>query len=167
MPESTPRRPAPLQWPLALATLLLQPTLPAETIVKSVDAEGNVTYSSTPTADAVETETLTVPEGPSDAQRREALAREQALQRKAEALKKELVETQARKGKSVGEAEERLAEAEERLEEARVQKDTDWQTIADTGGRYLKESYFERVREAEEAVRQAEKELAKARRDTP
>ena len=143
------------------------PVAAAQTVYKSVDAEGNVTYSSTPAPEAVDVVPVDVPEGPSDAERQEAMAREQALQKKVESLKQDLQGSQEQKSGQVGDAEERLAAAKERLEQARVQEESDWQTIAGEGaGRFLKESYFERVREAEEAVRQAERDLAKARRDS-
>jgi hypothetical protein len=166
-----PSRPAIPATAAALAVVLAGvadiPVAVAQTVYKSVDAEGNVTYSSTPAPEAVDIEAVDVPEGPSDAERQEAMAREQALQKKAESLKQDLQGSQEQKSEKVDEAEERLAAAKERLEQARVKEESDWQTIAGEGaGRFLKESYFERVRKAEEDVRQAERDLAKARRDS-
>ena len=151
---------------LAFALDRVIPGAGAQAIYRSVDAAGNVTYSSTPTAGAVQKQKLTLPEGPSEAERQAALAREQALQEHADSLKDELSTRQMHKSEAVGDAEERLAEAKKELEAARVQEPNDWQTIAG-GGRYLKESYLKRVREAEERVRQAEQELTEARRNSP
>jgi hypothetical protein len=133
-------------------------------IYKSVDAQGNITYSATPPDSAVRTSEIPVEAGPSEADRREAEQRERQLERAATRAKTDLDVGRARRVSRVTAAEQELELARSRLEEARTQHDTDWQGLVQ-GGRHLKAEYFARVEAAEEAVRQAEEALTKARRD--
>ena len=52
----------------------------ADTIYKSIDAEGNVSFSNTPPAPGVESEQIELPSGPSPAQQRESIEAEQKLE---------------------------------------------------------------------------------------
>ncbi len=68
--------------PLRIAVTLLlagalgfPSVLVAEEIYKSVDADGNVTYSSAPPAEAVDTQPVSIPDAPSKAQQEEAVQR--------------------------------------------------------------------------------------------
>ena len=54
---------------------LLAGAVAAESIYRSVDADGNVTFSSTPPANAVDVDEVSVQPGPSAAAQREALQR--------------------------------------------------------------------------------------------
>lgn len=60
-----------------LVLTLLAGTAVAEQIYKSVDAEGNVTFSSQPPADAVDVDEVSVRPGPSEMAQREARERMQ------------------------------------------------------------------------------------------
>lgn len=157
--------------PLRIAiTLLLAGTLGApslaraEPIYKSVDAGGNVTYSSVPPEEAVDTQPVAVPDAPSEARRQQAIEREKQLQRAVESLARERAANDRQRGGAVQDAEQARVEAEARLERAQVIQDSDWQGLAG-GGRHLKESYFERVRNAEEELRRAAEAVSKTRRD--
>ena len=149
---------------LLAAVLGAAPPIMAETVYKSVDADGRVTYSSEPPEKAVESKAVTLPPGPSEAERKDAIKREKELQKAADRITGERAAAGSGRTKAVTDAQKELDEAQQRLEEAKVMHDSDWQGKAG-GGRRLKESYFERVERAEERVRQAEDESAKARRD--
>ena len=136
----------------------------AEEIYKSVDADGNVTYSSVPTEEAVEIQPVSVPDVPSAAQQQEAVQRERQLQQAADSLARDRSARDRRRGGAVQDAEQAHDQAKDQLERAQVIQDSDWQRLAG-GGRHLNESYLERVRKAEENFRQTEEAVSKARRD--
>lgn len=136
----------------------------AEGIYKSVDVEGHVTYSSVPPDEAVESQPVSLPDAPTEAQRQEAVQREMELQKAADSLARERSARDNQRAETVKDTERALKEAKAQLDEAKVMQDADWQVMAG-GGRHLKESYFERVRDAEEKLRQAEEAASKARHD--
>jgi len=146
-----------------IGTLAFTGTAVADAVYKSVDADGNVTYSANPPPEAVETQSIALPEEPSAAQRQEAEQRARQLEQAAGNAQKKLKRAQPGRGNTVEKAEKELEKAREALEQAKVQKPTDWQNIQ--GGRFLKPSYLQRVKNAEERVQKAEKKLAEARRD--
>jgi Domain of unknown function (DUF4124) len=76
----------------ALLLVMLAGTAAAEQIYRSVDAEGNVTFSNQPPANSVTVDQVSVPPGPSDAAQREALERMQ----RQEAAANEMSEARAR-----------------------------------------------------------------------
>jgi hypothetical protein len=133
-----------------------------ETIYKSVDAKGNVTYSSAPAAESVNTRTIAVPQGPTEEQRQEAEKIQQQIEDAADRQRQDLATVRGQRTGSVQQAEKTLAEAKADLENAQVVQDSDWQHLGG-GGRHLKESYFQRVQQAEDRVRSAEQELKSLR----
>jgi hypothetical protein len=76
---------------IALSTSLLSVAAVAETIYKSVDAEGNVTFSSTPPA-GVEAQQIELQPGPTPAQRQQSLEAEQNLEEQSNELYQETVQ---------------------------------------------------------------------------
>jgi len=62
---------------------------------------------------------------------------------------------------SRSEAERGLRNARIALQEARIKGDDDWQYLA-AGGRVLKQSYLDRVKDAERRVKDAEEGLRRA-----
>lgn len=109
-----------------LAAVLLQPFAAeaGNTLYKSVDEEGRVTYSSTPPEDAVEVEGLRVPPGPSAQTKEEARARVKAIEERSREQYQELKEGRKRAAQARVEAQERErreqeeAERQRRLEES-------------------------------------------------
>jgi len=93
---------------ITLTTSLLCIPAMAETIYKSVDAEGNVTFSSTPPA-GVEAQQIELQPGPTPAQQQRSLEAEQNL----EAQSNEIPEEQPA--------------SEQEQEEPAVQQDTEYQ----------------------------------------
>ena len=77
-----------------LALALLAGTAAADQIYRSVDAEGNVTFSSQPPPGAVNVDKVTVHPGPSDAEQREARERMQ----RQEATASEMSEARTSRG---------------------------------------------------------------------
>jgi hypothetical protein len=71
------KRPAAVYTRGMLVLALLSGTAAADQIYRSVDAEGNVTFSNKPPADAVSVDKVTVQPGPSEAAQREAQERTQ------------------------------------------------------------------------------------------
>jgi hypothetical protein len=65
---------------IALSAGPLLDTAVAETIYKSVDAEGNVTFSNTPPAEGVEAQTIELQPGPTPAQQQQSIEEEQNLE---------------------------------------------------------------------------------------
>ncbi len=138
---------------------------PADAIFKSVDAEGRVTYSSTPPAagSAKRVEEMQIAPTPpsaggaSPAQRaRTPDSGAEERQRLREAAAKE-------RSERIAAAQQDLIRAKAELEQAKIQGDGDWQYLV-RGGRVLSESYFQRITAAEARVQAAEKALQGARR---
>ena len=65
---------------ITLSAAPLLDTAVAETIYKSVDAEGNVTFSNTPPAQGVEAQTIELQPGPTPAQQQQSIETEQNLE---------------------------------------------------------------------------------------
>lgn len=135
----------------------------AQQVYRSVDQHGNVTFSSTPPPEAKEVAPVNIDAGPTPAQRQDAMEREQRLQEAVRGLDAERAEERRSRQSDISQAERALASARRELDTARVMRDEDWQGLAG-GGRRLKPSYYQRVEQAETAVRAAEAELSRARR---
>jgi hypothetical protein len=82
---------------------------------------------------------------------REALRGDQERERKKEEQQR-----------AITAAEDQVNAAETALQEAQIKRDDDWQRI-NTGGRVLKQSYFDRVDKAKARVEAAKSDLRKAR----
>lgn len=136
-----------------------------ETVYKSVDAAGNVTYSTDPPAESVETRPVSVLPPPSAAQRQEAERLEQQMQRATERSRKEQNSRRAKRAASEQRAQKKIADANAGLEKAKEIRDSDWQYLGN-GRRRLKESYFERVKQAEGRASTTEEDMATVQRDT-
>lgn len=167
-PQTTRRAPlgagAPARLlPVALALLLAVPAAAEPPIFKSIDAQGNVTYSSTPPSDDVQqVETVELPPGPTAEEQAEA----QRQARELEAVADEQARAQAARaqGRSnrVQQARAELDEALQALDEVQQRESpTDWQTLA-SGGRVPSAGYLQRVEDAKERVQQAREALRQA-----
>lgn len=149
-------------------SFLLPPAAGAQTVYKSVDAQGNVTYSSTPpdSRSAKSIEEVTIAPPPPESQVREAEERMRRVETEATQARKARADQGKQRSQSVSDAEDALQQARIELQEARIQGDDDWQYLA-AGGRVLKQSYFDRVKNAEGKVRKAEEALRNASRGRP
>ena len=136
----------------------------AQTIYKQVDKDGKVTYTDKPpskdqAAQKVDIDTernVSNPLVSKPAQSRES----------ADSQLKRRADTDAARGKEVEEARAKLDLAKEELERGKEPQEEDWKTVGSGAGKpaaILNEAYFERVKQLEAAVRQAEEELNSAR----
>jgi len=150
---------------IAAISLIASGTNAEQQVYKSIDAEGKVTYSSTPptggTASVVEQIPIAPP--PSEAQLLEAEQRMRELEQKTEGREQQRTDKKERKEAAIVAAKKDLEAARNDLEQARIKTVDDWQTLA-TGGRVVKQSYFDRVERAEQRVKAAENALKKAAR---
>ncbi len=131
-------------------------------IYKSVDAQGNVTYSSRPPPAAAGVEPVSVQ---GDADQEATLKAERIRQetaRRAAASEKQRAAEKAQKDTAIAEAKRRLEAAQDKLEAAKRRGDDDWQTIA-RGGRVESDAYRERVKQAEREARDADRAFKDAK----
>jgi hypothetical protein len=144
--------------------VLIAGSLAAQTpVYKSIDAEGNVSYSSRPPESAAGVERVPLDPAPTESQRQQAEERVREMEQAAARMERERADTQEETSASVAAAEKELEEARAVLEKASVKTVDDWQTLA-AGGRVLKQSYLDRVARAEERVRAAESALREVKR---
>jgi hypothetical protein len=134
---------------ITLTTNLLCATAAAETIYKSVDAEGNVTFSNTPPPAGVEAQQIELQPGPTAAQQQQSLKAEQNLEAQSNAIPEE----------------ESAPEEEQVQEESVVEPTTVYQQESDDSGdnedpAYVDEGYVgdpnrdERLRDGVDDVRE-------------
>lgn len=135
--------------------------LAADTIYRSVDEHGRVTYSQHPPDDPAQVEQVDVRSDPSAERQHEAQARARALREAAQQLERVHAREQAHQASEIETAQAALSTAEKRLEQARIMRDDDWQGLAG-GGRRLRESYHHRVEAAEAQVEAARERLRQA-----
>lgn len=149
---------------LALVLLLAAGTVGAQQVYRSIDADGNVTFSSSPPPpnSAARVDTIQLPPGPTAEQQSAAEARMRQIEADSERRAAARAERQAQQGSDVAAAQQALQQAEQELEQARVRGDGDWQTIV-TGGRVPSAAYEERVKAAEARVQDARDALTRAR----
>jgi hypothetical protein len=137
----------------------------AQSVYKSIDAQGRVTYSSTPPLDAPEEmiEEVRIAPGPTEQQRRDAMRRAKELQEITRRTEQEREERAAEAAQALSDARLELRNAEAALSEARIKREDDWELRADRG-HVLKPAYHKRVEAAERGVQEAEKAVRRARR---
>ncbi len=133
-------------------------------VFKSVDADGNVSYSSTPPADAVKSEPIAILPPPEADARDEAQKQANQLEASSKRLQDDLQTSRNKRNSTLNNAQEMVEKAQRDLDKAKQISDGDWQPLA-KGGRRLKESYHERVKAAEDRLQQAQKTQAATRRD--
>ena len=134
----------------------------AQTVYKSADAQGRVTYSQSPPPAATDVEAVTVRESTGGADPEQAQNLRQEVERQAAEAQRQREAQKERKAAAVSDAERRLRSARESLEAAKRRGDGDWQTFA-WGGRVESDAYRERVSRAERDVRDAERALRDAK----
>lgn len=146
--------------PVLLSALLAAaPAAAQQTVFRSVDAQGNVTFSATPPPSGAvqDVEEVEIRPGPTPEAQEAADQRLRTLIDETERRRQERAEAQTPNPERLA-AEQALQQALQDLEEARVQRDEDWQQISG-GGRFLAPRYFERVEQAEQRVEAARRAL--------
>lgn len=142
---------------VTILVLLACPTPPiAGPVYKSVDADGNITYSSSPPAEqrGQQVEEVKLAPGPSQQEVEAANKRLQDIERAEYEQNKQRQQQQAEQSKAKESADSELRRAQQDLEQAKIQRDSDWQYLQQ-GGRVLRQSYFDRVKAAEARVSKA------------
>jgi hypothetical protein len=141
---------------LATVTVLAVCQVSAETAYRSVDEQGNVTFSDRPVDGALQQEQIRIETtAPTVEQQRQTRQREAALEQAAgETGGTPRAAQRASEQKAARQA---VEEAEKRLEEAARVREGDRIGTAGGGSR-LKPGYHERVRAAEDTLEQARKD---------
>jgi hypothetical protein len=146
---------------LGVALSLMGAVAGAQQVYKSVDQQGKVIFSDKPPADAKSVTPVEIKPGPSEADVREAVARERALGQAASQVGKPRAGAGQNRTSGVADAKAELAGAERRLDEAKQIGPGDRKGTA-SGGSRLSEDYRQRVQAAEAAVEKARKRLKQA-----
>ena len=146
---------------LALCLVGFSVVVSAETVYRSVDAEGNVTFSSQPLQDAKEVEQVEIAPGPSEESQKEAMQRQQRLIDLAAGARKEREEKEEARRSKVEDAEQSVKDAEQALKDAKVITPDDRRGGAGSG--MIAPGYNDRVKQAEDQLAEAKRELSKAR----
>ena len=142
-----------IRWPGALLLALAAVHPAADQVYKSIDADGNVTYSSVPPQELEDKEvrTLSVDPTPDEASRREAQQRSRSTGARARQL--EARQQAQRRQRAEAAAQARSLEAARReLDEANKAYDSDWRQRLRTGLEPNK-ALAERRRKAAERVK--------------
>lgn len=144
-----------------IAGLFIQ-TASGEEIYRSVDKEGNVTFTNLPSEGNASSERIELPAGPSQESLQQTKQRNSEIRRAADDAQSRRMQEKREKKARIKAAEKVLQAAEDRLDAAKVLKDDDRQNLAG-GKRRIRPDYFERVKQAKEAVDEARKALRQAR----
>lgn len=145
---------------LLTLSLVLTPAA-AYQMYKTVDAAGNVSYSSHPPADSVSMEVVKIRSGPSAESQAEAAQRESEIEQAAGEIQQQREALEAERARSVSAARAKVSAAKTDLEAAREIRDDDRQGTV-SGKRRLKPSYHERVQSAEQRYDAARANLRSA-----
>ena len=138
--------------PLCIAIAIAAFQVSAETAYRSIDEQGNVTYSDRPVSGTVQEEKIRIEAPtPSAEQRQDAQQRETQLQNAAGQAGASAAPAKASQKKS---SKQTVQEAEKQLEEASRVREGDRKGTAGGGSRLTPE-YQERVRKAEKVVDRA------------
>jgi type IV secretory pathway VirB10-like protein len=126
--------------------------------IRSVDKDGNVTFSDAPVPDSVESETISIDAPPPPQERMTESQREaQATINKANRSQQQQDAASQAKEMENTSAQQDLDTARRQLEESKVVGEGDRQGKAG-GGTRLTPEYHERVKRAEQAVKDAEQQ---------
>jgi multidrug efflux pump subunit AcrA (membrane-fusion protein) len=142
--------------------MLLAMPLAADDIYRSVDAQGNVTFTDQPPTGNQQAEKVELPPGPSPASIRDTEQRIQAIDQAVSDAQRQRLSQEKQKDHRVEAARKALEAAEEKLAQAKVIKEEDRQNLAG-GKRRINPEYFARVKDAKAEVDKARKALREAR----
>ncbi len=128
----------------------------AETVYRSVNADGQVIFSDTPPPDAESSETVNLLAPVSEERRKAAEARQRKLIDLVTHDEEEQGEEAPRES-ALDEATQAVEDARTRVDEAKAIRPSDWWNGPGSG--QLKPEYQERVRQAEQELETAERDL--------
>ncbi len=147
-----------LGYGLWVGLLLVPLVVSAGEVFRSVDSEGNVTYTDTPPDNGVKTQRVEIPDGPSQESIRHTQERNEAIRKAMEEARDQRLEKEASRREKLDNAQQEVDKAEKNLEETRQMNDDDRETVV--GGRNrIRPEYFERVKKAEDELKAARDRL--------
>jgi chaperonin cofactor prefoldin len=150
-----------LGYSLLVGILLLPLALQAE-VYRTVDEQGNVTYTDTPPANSSEAEKVDIQPGPSQESISDTMQRNRAIRKAMEEAQEKRLEKEVSREERIKKAEEAVEEAKQRLAEMEKLDEDDRQYLQ--GGKsYIRPDYYERIRKARKALEEAKKRLRKMR----
>jgi multidrug resistance efflux pump len=147
---------------LVSIVLILPVHQSAGDVYRSVDADGNVTYSDEPPQTGSSAEKIEIEPGPSEASRLDTEKRNAAIRKAMEEARDKRLEKEASRNTELEEARKALEEAEKELEQAKKIDEGSRQYLS--GGRSrLSPAYLERIKAAEAKVEAARKKYKEVR----
>jgi hypothetical protein len=129
----------------------------AETVYRSVGADGQVIFSDTPPSDAASSETVNLLPPLSEERRKAAEARQQELIDLVSREEDEVGAEETGVEDKLTEAKQAVEDARKRVDQAKAIRPDDWWNGVGSG--QLKPGYQERVRQAEQELEAAERDL--------
>ncbi|MES9969153.1 MAG: DUF4124 domain-containing protein [Candidatus Thiodiazotropha sp.] len=136
--------------------------LTAADVYRTVDDEGNVTYTDAPVKNGGKIEKIEIQPGPSEASRLDTLQRNAAIRKAMEEARAKRLEREAVRDERLSKASKELEQAQEDLKRTKEIGEDDRQYLS--GGRSrIRPEYFERLKEAEKKVEEARKNLKETR----
>lgn len=143
----------------ALLLAILSAVAAAETVYRTVDAEGNVSFTDEPPPTGSGVEEITIDAPPPPASRvRQSEQEAQAAINKANRNQMRREAADEQRSMELREAEKALEQAQKNLEEAKVVREGDRRGKAG-GGTRLTTEYLNRVKAAEKGVEEAQSRL--------
>ncbi len=135
----------------------LAPLAGAETVYRSVGEDGQVIFSDTPPSDAKSSETVNLLPPLSEERRKEAEARQQKLIELVGQEKEQQAEEETTAEDKLAEAKQAVEDARKGVDQAKAIRPDDWWMGVGSG--QLLPKYQERVRQAEQKLEAAERNL--------
>lgn len=147
---------------LVLIILVLPVGLSAGDVYRSVDAEGNVTYTDDPPQTDSSVEKIEIDPGPSEASRLDTERRNAAIRKAMEEARDKRLNKEASRDAELAAARKALEQAEEELKKAK-EMDEDSRQYLSGGRSRLSPAYLERIKAAEAKVEAARKKYKEVR----
>jgi hypothetical protein len=149
---------------ILLTIMLLGSALPCTSeVIRSVDKDGNVTFSDQPVAGSVEsTPVILDVYQPTPREVNESEQLEQQTIQRADQLTNQMDKQNARRAANIQAAQMNLESATAHLREVQVIREGDRQALVG-GGTKLRPEYLQRVQDAEQQVMEAQKKLDEAK----
>ncbi|MCG6900642.1 MAG: DUF4124 domain-containing protein [Gammaproteobacteria bacterium] len=149
---------------IMIALMLAGTTLPGMSeVIRSVDKDGNVTFSDQPVPGSISATPVTIDAyKPSPREASESEQQAQETIQRADQLQRQVDAKEADKAARINAAQVNLDSATAHLQEVQVVREGDRQALAG-GGTKLRPQYLQRVQEAEQQVIKAQEQLDAAR----
>lgn len=148
-------------YPLVALVMVLPLSVPAE-VYRTIDEQGNVTYTDSPPAEPKTIEKIEIQPGPSQESISDTLERNRAIREAMEEAREKRLEKSTTRKERLAKAEQEVEAAEKKLAAMEEIGDDDRQTLQ--GGKsYIRPEYFERVKKAQQELDEAKKRFKEIR----